>query len=103
MNKRINHIIYFILTLLLAMLFVFPLVWMVASSMKSEKAVFEQLGTWQSFLPSMDPREWFQPYKEISTRFNLFQYIGNSIFYATCVTLGSIFGQFTCRICFCKV
>ena len=90
MNKRINHIIYFILTILLAMLFVFPLVWMVASSMKSEKAVFEQLGTWQSFLPSMDPREWFQPYKEISTRFNLFQYIGNSIFYATCVTLGSI-------------
>ncbi|HEM3635540.1 TPA: carbohydrate ABC transporter permease [Streptococcus suis] len=90
MNKRVNHIIYFVLTLLLALLFVFPLVWMVASSMKSEKAVFEQLGTWQSFLPSMDPREWFQPYKEISTRFNLFQYIGNSIFYATCVTIGSI-------------
>ena len=43
MNKRINHIIYFILTLLLAMLFVFPLVWMVASSMKSEKAVFEYI------------------------------------------------------------
>lgn len=90
MNKKAHKVLYFILTLLLALLFIFPLVWMVASSMKSEQAVFEELGTWKSFLPSFNPSDWFKPYQEISSRFNLFQYIGNSIFYATCVTSGSI-------------
>ncbi|RCW17117.1 ABC transporter permease [Streptococcus gallolyticus] len=90
MNKKISCTIYFLLTLLLALLFIFPLVWMVASSMKTEQAVFQDLGTWQSFLPSFNPADWFKPYQDISSRFNLFQYIANSIFYATCVTVGSI-------------
>ncbi|MBF0776230.1 ABC transporter permease [Streptococcus azizii] len=90
MDKRVSRILYFVLTFLLAALFIFPLVWMVASSMKPEKDVFEQLGTWRSFLPSSNLVEWFAPYKEISSRFNLLRYVGNSIFYATCVTIGSI-------------
>lgn len=90
MGKKANRILYIILMLLLAALFIFPLVWMVASSMKSEQDVFKQLGSWRSFLPSSNPADWFTPYQEVSGRFNLFQYIGNSIFYATCVTIGSI-------------
>lgn len=90
MDKRVSRILYFVLTFLLAVLFIFPLVWMVASSLKPEKDVFEQLGTWRSFLPSSNLVEWFAPYKEISSRFNLLRYVGNSIFYATCVTIGSI-------------
>lgn len=90
MDKRVSRVLYFVLTFLLAALFIFPLVWMVASSMKPEKDVFEQLGTWRSFLPSSNLVEWFAPYKEISSRFNLLRYVGNSIFYATCVTIGSI-------------
>lgn len=90
MNKTTQRLLYFVLASLLAALFVFPLVWMVASSMKTEQAVFQELGTWRSFLPSFNPVEWFTPYKEISSRFNLFRYVGNSIFYASCVTVGSI-------------
>ncbi|MDT2769025.1 carbohydrate ABC transporter permease [Globicatella sulfidifaciens] len=90
MNKRMSRIIYYICATILALLFIFPLVWMVASSMKPEKEVFEQLGTLQSFFPSFDVKNWFQPYLEISQRFNLFRYVGNSVFYATCVTVGSI-------------
>lgn len=90
MNKRMSRIIYYICATILALLFIFPLVWMVASSMKPEKEVFEQLGTLQSFFPSFDVKNWFQPYLEISQRFNLFRYVGNSVFYATCVTAGSI-------------
>lgn len=90
MDKRVSRVLYMVLTCLLAMLFIFPLVWMVASSMKAEKDVFEQLGTWRSFFPSSNVTEWFAPYKEIASRFNLLRYIGNSIFYAGCVTIGSI-------------
>lgn len=90
MNKRMSRIIYYSCATILALLFIFPLVWMVASSMKPEKEVFEQLGTLQSFFPSFDVKNWFQPYLEISQRFNLFRYVGNSVFYATCVTAGSI-------------
>lgn len=90
MNKRMSRIIYYLCATILALLFIFPLVWMVASSMKPEKEVFEQLGTLQSFFPSFDVKNWFQPYLEISQRFNLFRYVGNSVFYASCVTAGSI-------------
>lgn len=90
MNKRVSRIIYYVCATILALMFIFPLVWMVASSMKPEKEVFEQLGTLQSFFPSFDVKNWFQPYIEISQRFNLFRYVANSVFYATCVTAGSI-------------
>lgn len=90
MNKRMSRIIYYLCATILALLFIFPLVWMVASSMKPEKEVFEQLGTLQSFFPTFDVKNWFQPYLEISQRFNLFRYVGNSVFYASCVTAGSI-------------
>ena len=90
MSKRSAAVLYYIIGTALALLFIFPLVWMVASSMKPESAVFEQLGKWQSFLPSSNIGEWLKPYAEISSRFNLWRYIGNSIFYASCVTAGSI-------------
>lgn len=88
--KKLNTILYFVLVTLLAVLFIFPLVWMIASSMKPEREIFEQLGTLQSFLPSSQISEWFSSYIEISQRFNLLRYVGNSIFYASCVTIGSI-------------
>lgn len=90
MNKKINTIIYFISATLLALLFIFPLVWMVISSMKPEAEIFKDLGTFRAFLPSKHISEWLTPYFEVSSRFNLLMYVGNSIFYAVCVTIGSI-------------
>lgn len=90
MNKRLTLTLNIILSILLMLLFVFPLVWMIASSMKDEASIFKQMGSINSFLPSSNIGKWFEPYKDVSQRFNLLNYVMNSLFYAFCVTLGSI-------------
>lgn len=90
MNKKSINILYFIVSTILMILFIFPLVWMVASSMKEEATIFKQMGTLSSFFPSSNISKWFEPYKDVSQRFNLFGYVANSIFYASVVTVGSI-------------
>lgn len=90
MNNKTTTILYHILSILLAILFIFPLVWMLVSSMKPESAIYNDMGTFEAFLPSTNLSEWLLPYREIFDRFNIVRYLGNSIFYALSVTLGSI-------------
>ncbi|MBM7553564.1 carbohydrate ABC transporter permease [Thalassobacillus pellis] len=90
MSKPIKKAIeYFSLTTL-ACIFIFPLIWMVASSMKPESDIYLDMGTIQSLLPSSQISQWFQTYMELFSRFNIQQYIFNSISYAAVITFGSI-------------
>ncbi|MDS8294970.1 carbohydrate ABC transporter permease, partial [Streptococcus pneumoniae] len=73
-------ILEYILLTLLAGLFLFPMVWMVVSAMKPEADVYKNLTSWQAFLPSLNPADWFKPYQEVFERFSIFTYLGNSIF-----------------------
>lgn len=83
-------ILEYILLTLLAFLFLFPMVWMVVSSMKPEAEVYGNLTSWKAFLPSLNPVNWFKPYQEILSRFSIFTYLGNSILYSSTFALGSI-------------
>lgn len=75
---------------LLAVLFIFPLIWMIASSMKPENEIYNNMSNIKAFLPSAHPSEWFLSYKEVLLRFHLLGYISNSLFYGLCVAVGSI-------------
>lgn len=90
MIKKVRIVLYHILSILLALLFIFPLVWMIVSSLKPEAQIFNDMGTIRSFLPSLNSSEWFGAYEAVFERFNIFRYIFNSIFYALSVTVGSI-------------
>lgn len=90
MTKKVRIVLYHILSILLALLFIFPLVWMIVSSLKPEAQIFNDMGTIRSFLPSLNSGEWFGAYEAVFERFNIFKYIFNSIFYALSVTIGSI-------------
>lgn len=87
--KPIKILEYVLLTLL-AFLFLFPMVWMIVSSMKLEADVYNNLTSWKAFLPSLNPVNWFKPYQEILSRFSIFTYLGNSIFYSVTFAVGSI-------------
>ncbi|SFC62977.1 fructooligosaccharide transport system permease protein [Alkalibacterium subtropicum] len=90
MNNKTTSFLYHFLSILLAILFIFPLIWMLVSSMKPEAAIYSDMGSLEAFLPSMNVSEWLMPYREIFNRFNIIRYLGNSIFYALSVTAGSI-------------
>lgn len=90
MSKKVRLTLYHILSILLALLFIFPLVWMIVSSMKPEAEIFNDMGTINAFLPSLNPADWIASYQSVFDRFNIFRYVFNSLFYAASVTLGSI-------------
>lgn len=91
MNKTTKRIIEYVFLIILAIMFIFPMIWMVVSSMKPEESIYTDLNSIKAFLPSSHPTEWFNAYKELFSRFDVLQYIFNSIFYAGVTTIGSIF------------
>ncbi|WP_377520233.1 carbohydrate ABC transporter permease [Priestia megaterium] len=83
-------ILEYICLVLLAVLFVFPLFWMIASSMKPEAEVYNNMNSIKAFLPSIHPSDWFISYKQVLSRFHLLGYIINSLFYGLCVAAGAV-------------
>ncbi|SFL73898.1 carbohydrate ABC transporter membrane protein 2, CUT1 family (TC 3.A.1.1.-) [Gracilibacillus orientalis] len=90
MHKKLKKSIEYFLLILLACIFIFPMLWMVVSSMKPEAEIYLDMGGIQSLLPSLDVSQWFLTYKELFSRFNVPQYVINSIIYAVTITVGSI-------------
>ena len=85
-----SNLLEYILLILLAGLFLFPMIWMVVSSMKPEADVYKNLKGWEAFLPSLNPANWFKTYEEVLQRFSIVTYMANSIFYAVTFAAGSI-------------
>ncbi|SLK34225.1 sugar ABC transporter [Mycobacteroides abscessus subsp. abscessus] len=90
MSKYGRKIVEYVFLIFLACIFVFPLVWMIVSSMKPEASIYLDMNSIKALLPSFSPSEWFQTYKALFSRFNVLQYVWNSVFYAVIVTIGSI-------------
>ena len=85
-----SNLLEYILLILLAGLFIFPMIWMVVSYMKPEADVYKNLKGWEAFLPSLNPANWFKTYEEVLQRFSIVTYMANSIFYAVTFAAGSI-------------
>ncbi|WP_296225703.1 carbohydrate ABC transporter permease [uncultured Lactobacillus sp.] len=89
-RKRFNLIWTTVLITLIALFFLFPLVWMITSSMKSEAEIYKNMTSWKAFLPSANINEWFGAYAQLFKRFPIMHYILNSVTYALCLTAGSL-------------
>lgn len=89
-RKRFHLIWTTILITLLALFFLFPLVWMIVSSMKPEQQIYSNISNIKAFLPSANVGDWGKAYASIFRRFNVVRYIINSVFYATSLTIGSL-------------
>lgn len=89
-RKKANLIISTFLIMMLALFFIFPLVWMIASSLKQEKDIYSQMTSIFAFLPSTNPKDWGIAYQQLFSRFPIFRYILNSVVYAISLTAGSL-------------
>ena len=96
-------ILEYLLLLLLAALFIFPMLWMVVSSMKPEANVFKDLTSFRAFLPSMNPANWFKTYAEVIKRFSVGTYLLNSIFYGLSFSFFSILINALAGFAFAKI
>lgn len=96
-------IVEYCLLFLLAALFIFPMLWMVVSSMKPEADVYQNLASFKAFLPSLNPANWFKTYQEVISRFSVGTYLLNSIFYGLTFAYGSIIVNSLAGFAFAKV
>ncbi|EOG22992.1 TPA: carbohydrate ABC transporter permease [Enterococcus faecium] len=96
-------IVEYCLLFLLAALFIFPMLWMVVSSMKPEADVYQNLASFKAFLPSLNPANWFKTYQEVISRFSVGTYLLNSIFYGLTFACGSIIVNSLAGFAFAKL
>lgn len=90
--KLITKITSYILLSSFAVIFLFPMFWMLASSTKPDSLTYQQMGSLASFFPSFNTGvSWFEGYKSVWVDFSIWKYGLNSLFYSGVIVTGNIF------------
>ena len=84
-NKRLSGtILMYIMLTVIALVFMFPLIWMLVSSFKDDAGIFSDITGISAFLPSFKPDVFFN-YKEVLERIPLIKAMANSFSYIVVV------------------
>ncbi|MFR6056549.1 MAG: carbohydrate ABC transporter permease [Eubacteriales bacterium] len=90
-KKITAHTITYVCCALIAVFFVFPLVWMIVTSTKTELQYANDLGSFRTFLPYVkDLSTFFDNYARVLTQYDIWKYGLNSMGYALAVVAGNI-------------
>ena len=85
-HKKKKHIIgntiYYICGILLAILFLFPLVYMLAASTKTEMQYAQDAGSFAMFVPNLNFKQMFINYSTLFRQHEVWKYVINSSLYA---------------------
>ncbi|WP_320128660.1 carbohydrate ABC transporter permease [uncultured Sphaerochaeta sp.] len=77
-QKTIRKIMLYAINCIMGLLFLLPLLWMVASAFKPEQRIFQDISSWKAFIP-IDFT--LNNFKQALSRVPMFKYIWNSILY----------------------
>ena len=90
-KKITAHTVTYICSAVIAVFFVFPLIWMIVTSTKTELQYANDLGSFNTFLPYLkDLSTFFDNYKSVLTQYDIWKYALNSFGYALAVVAGNI-------------
>lgn len=88
--KKINKIIYLIVITIIALVFMFPLIWMIVSSFKTEPAIISDLSSLKAFeLPAFN-KNYFDNYVQVLHQLPIIQAELNSLFYISIIIVLSL-------------
>lgn len=79
-----------IVLLVLSVFFLFPILWMLANSFKTDAAITADMNSIAAFLPPMVSGHFFDNYISIITNTSFLRYMGNTLFYAAVLIVLSI-------------
>ncbi|EOS23775.1 hypothetical protein C806_02561 [Lachnospiraceae bacterium 3-1] len=77
-KKTLGNVGFYLGNTLMALIFVSPLIWMIASSLKPEAQIFQGLNSLSTFFPKGAS---FRNYIEVFQRIDMWKFICNSLFY----------------------
>lgn len=90
-RKKISNWILVVVMILLSLLFLFPVVWMIANSFKPDAQITADMNTAAAFLPPALNGNFFDNYISILTNTSFLRYMLNTLFYAAIlIVLGII-------------
>ncbi|WP_141433969.1 carbohydrate ABC transporter permease [Bacillus sp. 03113] len=90
-KSYVSNALKILVLIIFAILFLFPTVWMFVGSTKTVAEISKEIGTFKSFIPNLNNINiWFEPYKEIFSRFNFSLHFFNSVFYSFVIVTGSL-------------
>lgn len=90
-KKNVKEVIYYIVGICLSVAFILPILYMLATSTKSEFAYAESIGTVNMFLPDFaNLGTAFANYKSVIVNYDLWKYALNSFAYATIIIVLNI-------------
>ena len=104
-NKRaVGHIIYYIFGICLSFAFLFPILYMIATSTKSQERIANDAGTLLMFLPDFSNiGGWLNNYAVIFGDYNVGRYALNSFIYAIIVIILNILINGMAAYAICKL
>ena len=86
-NKTLGNIIFYLGNTLVGLIFVSPLLWMLASSFKPELEIFSNLNSLSTFIPKNFTLE---NYVEVFERIKVFTILKNTLIYIGIVLIGDL-------------
>lgn len=89
-QKRINWILISVM-IVMSLFFLFPVIWMLANSFKTDAAITRDMNSLSAFIPPEMNSNFFDNYVSILTDTNFIRYMINTLFYAAIlIVLGVI-------------
>lgn len=90
-KKTAKEIVYHVVGIILSLVFIMPILYMLATSTKSEFAYAESVGTLNMFLPDFaNSGVAFENYKNVLLNYDIWKYALNSLIYAAIVIVLNI-------------
>lgn len=80
-KKIVGRVCYLAVMVIIALIFMFPLIWMVFSSFKTDPQIFSDITSLKAFLPPAFHGDAFFNYKEVLTKLPIIRAMLNSFFY----------------------
>lgn len=98
-RKQLGSLIFYVGNTIIALIFVSPLIWMIASSLKPESGIFKELNSLSTFIPKGAS---LNNYVEVFERINMWKFIFNSLFYVLVIIVLDLFVNSLCGYALAK-
>ncbi len=81
-KQRIFNAVLVTIMLIMSLFFLFPVIWMLANSFKTDGAITADMNSMMAFIPPLPSGSFFDNYKAILFNTSFLRYMANTLFYA---------------------
>lgn len=89
-SSKIKSVLYVLVMVVIALIFAFPLIWMVVSSFKTDAQIFSDISSFKAFCITALNSDAFFNYKEVLNKLPIIKAMCNSFFYIAIIIICSL-------------